>query len=162
MEGHLALYKASLHHARNTIDRRSLEALRVYTSLLKGCSYCVDHHFIGLKSQLKDDAKSAAVRAALESDDLSRTFSAHEVAAIEYTRTLTKEPDSLTQNNIEVMRNAGWTDGQILETNQVVAYFNYANRTVLGLGVSTDGDVLGLSPNATDNPADWSHRSVQD
>ena len=31
-------------------------------------------------------------------------------------------------------------------------------RTVSGLGVSTDGDILGLSPGNSDNPDDWSHR----
>jgi hypothetical protein len=29
---------------------------------------------------------------------------------------------------------------------------------VQGLGVSTDGDVLGLSPGNSDNLDDWSHR----
>ena len=29
---------------------------------------------------------------------------------------------------------------------------------VLGLGVTTDGDILGLSPGNSDNPDDWSHR----
>ena len=39
----------------------------------------------------------------------------------------------------------------------VTAYFAYANRTVLGLGVTTDGDILGLSPNASDGD-DWKHQ----
>ena len=158
----MALYKATLHHARNTVDRWFLEALGVYTSLLNGCAYCVDHHFIGMKRQLKDDARAAAIRAAVESQDLTSVFSAKEISAFEYARVLTKDPGSLTQDNIEAMRSTGWPDDQILEINQVVAYFNYANRTVLGLGVSTDGDVLGLSPNAADNPEDWSHRPIQD
>lgn len=162
MEGHMALYKATLHHARNTIDRWFLEALGVYTSLLNGCSYCVAHHFIGMKKQLKDDARADTIRAAFKSEDLTSAFSARETAAFEYARVLTKEPDSLTQNDIEAMRRAAWPDDQILEINQVIAYFNYANRTVLGLGVSTKDDVLGLSPNAAGDPKDWSHRPVQD
>jgi hypothetical protein len=44
-----------------------------------------------------------------------------------------------------------------LEINQVVAYFNYANRTVLGLGVETSGDLLGLSPGDSDDPENWQH-----
>ena len=88
-------------------------------------------------------------------------FSAQEIAAIKYTALLTKAPGSLKQDDIETMRNAGWPDDQILEINQVVAYFNYANRTVLGLGVCTTGDILGLSPNATDDPEDWNHRTVE-
>ncbi|MBQ57963.1 alkylhydroperoxidase, partial [bacterium] len=30
-------------------------------------------------------------------------------------------------------------------------------RTVLGLGCSTEGDILGLSPNKNDDPNDWNH-----
>ena len=55
-------------------------------------------------------------------------------------------------------RDAGVSDGEILEINQVVAYFAYANRTVLGLGCSTKGDVLGLSPGNGDDPQDWGHQ----
>jgi UDP-glucuronate 4-epimerase len=32
---------------------------------------------------------------------------------------------------------------QILEVNQVCAYFNYSNRLLNGLGVTTQGDVIG-------------------
>ena len=41
--------------------------------------------------------------------------------------------------------------------NQVTAYFAYANRTVQGLGGTTEGEVLGLSPDSTDNTGDWEH-----
>jgi hypothetical protein len=39
----------------------------------------------------------------------------------------------------------------------VTAYFSYANRTVLGLGCSSKGDILGLSPNKSDDPDNWNH-----
>jgi hypothetical protein len=52
------------------------------------------------------------------------------------------------------MRVAGLKDGEILEVNQVAAYFAYANRTVTGLGVSTEGEKLGLSP---ENNEHWEH-----
>ena len=51
----------------------------------------------------------------------------------------------------EVMRaraaEAGLDDAGILDLNQVVAYFAYANRIASGLGVDLTGDTLGLSPN---------------
>ena len=43
----------------------------------------------------------------------------------------------------EALRSAGWTDGEILEINQIVGYFNYVNRLLNGLGVTTEGDVVG-------------------
>ena len=63
----------------------------------------------------------------------------------------------MTEDLVIQMRNAGYSDGEILEINQVTAYFSYANRTVLGLGCSTEGDDLGLSPNKSDDPDNWSH-----
>jgi hypothetical protein len=33
----------------------------------------------------------------------------------------------------------------------------YANRTVLGLGVGTAGDIIGLSPGDSGDPDNWSH-----
>ena len=64
----------------------------------------------------------------------------------------------LTEKNIIELRESGYTDGEILEINQVSAYFSYANRTVLGLGCNTDGDIIGLSPGNSDDPDDWGHR----
>ena len=43
MEGHL--YKYVLHHSGNTVDKRFLETIGVYVSLLNDCAYCVEHHF---------------------------------------------------------------------------------------------------------------------
>jgi uncharacterized protein YciW len=53
------------------------------------------------------------------------------------------------------MRAAGLTDGEILEVNQVAAYFAYANRTVSGLGVTTHGTSWATprrTPRATPGP----------
>ena len=71
---------------------------------------------------------------------------------------LTENASSVTVDDINTMRDVGFDDGQILEINQVAAYFAYANRTVLGLGIHIDGDVLGLSPGNSENSNDWNHR----
>ena len=76
---------------------------------------------------------------------------------MEYARQLTRDPGGIRQDIIKRLRAAGYSDGEILEINQVSAYFSYANRTVLGLGCSTEGDILGLSPNNNDDPNDWGH-----
>jgi len=79
-------------------------------------------------------------------------------AGIAYAKALTLDAKSLEKKNIIDLKTMGFSDGEILEINQVVSYFNYANRTVLGLGVHTKGDVLGLSPNNSDDPDNWSHQ----
>ena len=44
---------------------------------------------------------------------------------------------------VDALRTANCDDGEILEVNQVVAYFNYSNRLLNGLGVTTEGDAVG-------------------
>lgn len=157
MDGHMTLYKYVLHHSANTVPKWFLEALGVLVSMLNGCDYCVEHHFAGLARLLGDETQARSLRTALMTDDMT-PFSPRESAAIGYARALTAAPAKMSAAPVEAMRAAGWSDGEILEINQVVAYFAYANRTVQGLGVSTEGDILGLSPNNSDNPDDWSHR----
>ena len=161
MEGHLALYKHVLHHSANTTPKWLLETIGVQVSLLNGCRYCVDHHYAGLKRLLGDPVKALMIRTGIENGDLSATgLSMAEQAALAYAAILTLSPmaeDALLAA-VEAMRSTGWDDGGILEVNQVTAYFAYANRTVLGLGVNTEGDTLGLSPGNAEDPEDWAHR----
>jgi uncharacterized peroxidase-related enzyme len=159
MEGHMALYKYVLHHSANTVPKSFLETIGVWVSLLNRCAYCVEHHFAGLSRLVSDDARSAAIRTALETGEIEAgPFAAREKLALRYAEALTRDPPSVTEKMVARMRAAGFDDGEILEINQVSAYFSYANRTVLGLGCSTDGDILGLSPNQSDDPENWSHR----
>lgn len=158
MEGHMAIYKYVLHHSGNTIPKWFLEALGVWVSALNDCDYCFQHHFAGMKRLVADDAKSEAIKAAIIGRDINKApLSEREKLAMVYAQALTAAPPKATQSMVIELRNAGYEDGEVLEINQVVSYFAYANRTVLGLGCSTDGDIIGLSPNNSDNPDDWSH-----
>ncbi len=158
MEGHMAIYKYVLHHRDNTIDKWFLETLGVWVSTLNKCDYCVEHHFAGLKRLLNDEAKANQIRSAIDTNNIENApLENRQKTAMEYARKLTNNPGSIREENIEKLRADGFTDGEILEINQVCAYFSYANRTVLGLGCSTKGDVLGLSPNNNDDPNDWGH-----
>lgn len=157
LEAHMAVYKYVLHHHANRLPKWFLETIGVYVSLLNQCGYCVDHHSAGLARLLQDEARSAAIGVALRADRPEDAFSGRELAALRYARTLTREPARLALADIDAMRASGLDDGEILEVNQVVAYFAYANRTVLGLGVSTQGDILGLSPGDSSDPENWSH-----
>jgi uncharacterized peroxidase-related enzyme len=157
MEGHMHLYKYVLHHSANTVPKHFLETIGVQVSLLNGCSYCVEHHFQGLRRLLADDDRANEIRGALEAGDAAPAFDAKHQAALRYAEHLTRDPATVTADAVEEMRSAGWDDGEILEINQVTAYFSYANRTVLGLGVSTEGDILGLSPGDNADPDNWNH-----
>ena len=157
MEGHLALYKATLHHSGNTLPKSFLETLGLFVSVLNRCGYCIDHHYEGLRRRLKDDDRAQAILAAFNRIRPQDAFAGKELAALAYTAALTRNPSVVAEKHINGLRKAGFDDGEILEINQVVSYFAYANRTVLGLGVTTEGDVLGLSPSSGESD-NWSHR----
>ncbi len=157
MDGHMAIYKNVLHHSSNTVPTWFLETIGVLVSRLNACDYCVDHHFAGLV-RLLDPTRAAALREALVNGRFDDAFDAREAAALRYAVKLTRDPASVAEADVVAMRAAGFDDGQILEVNQIVAYFAYANRTVLGLGIDTHGDILGLSPGESDDPRAWSHR----
>jgi alkylhydroperoxidase family enzyme len=75
-----------------------------------------------------------------------------------YAAKVTTDAADVSEEDVEDLRNAGFDDGEILEINQVTAYFAYANRMVLGLGINTGGDIIGLSPGDDSDPDNWSHK----
>ena len=158
MEGHMALYKSVLHHSRNRLPRALLETAGVYASMLNGCAYCVEHHLAGLGRLLEDDVRLANVRFALEHDRPEEAFTGRDLAVLRYAKALTLHPADVDPSLVDALRAEGMDDGEILEANQVIAYFAYANRTAQGLGISSEGDLLGTSPNAAEDPDDWRHR----
>ena len=157
MEGHMSLYKYVLHHPHNKLPKSYLETIGVYVSILNKCRYCIDHHYAGLLRLLQDDARGAEIRKALDANDPAAAFDGRELAGLRYVEKLTTAPSGLVQADIVALREAGLDDGEILEINQVTDYFAYANRTVLGLGIDTDGDIIGLSPGDDSDPDNWSH-----
>jgi len=155
LEGHMALYKAALHHPRNKLPTWFLESIGVLVSLLNNCAYCARHHGVGLERLLQKENKNyREYRAQLDQEQPGEPFTVAEQAALAYARKLTLDPGGIGQADIDAMKAKGLKDGQILEVNQVSAYFAYANRTVTGLGVDTAGEVLGLSP---EDSEDWHH-----
>lgn len=157
MEGHMSLYKYVLHHPRNALPKSYLETIGVYVSLLNECRYCIDHHFAGLIRLLQDDSRATAIRSALDKNKPAAAFDGKELAGLEYVEKLTTNAAAMLAGDIDALREAGFEDGEILEINQVAAYFAYANRTVLGLGINTEGDDVGLSPGDSSDPDNWSH-----
>lgn len=155
MAGHMALYKSVMHHPGNEVPTWFLEAIGVLVSRLNGCEYCDRHHTVGM-SRLLHGAASDYDRS-LDQDPPGSPFTRAEQAALEYAAKLTRSPASIRAKDIEMLRNAGWTDGQILEINQAASYFAYANRSVQGLGVDTEGEALGLSPADDGDENDWNH-----
>ncbi len=155
--GHMTLYKSVLHHTGNTLPKWYLEAIGIYVSHLNHCNYCVKHHSAGLKRLLNNKEQSALFFEAIDNDDLKSFFNTKYLTGINYAKKLTLSLSKVNKNDLKQLKQDGFTDGEILEINQVTSYFNYVNRSVLGLGVDTKGDIVGLSPKENDDPENWEH-----
>ncbi|WP_299440619.1 peroxidase-related enzyme [uncultured Aquimarina sp.] len=155
--GHMGLYKNVLHNSNNTLPKWYLETLGVYVSHLNQCDYCVEHHAAGLKRLLADDTKFDQIVTCIQNDKLDTVFSDQYLEGMGYAKKLTLSHNTITKSDIKNLKKHNLTDGEVLEINQVVSYFNYVNRTVVGLGVNTHGDIIGLSPNNSNDPDSWGH-----
>jgi len=143
MEGHVVLYRSVLHSPDNTLPLWLLELVASYTSIINQCAYSLTHHFANARRLLQDERRADAIYDALAAQQPERQFAGKELAILRYTRKLTAAVGNMNPDDVAALRAAGCSDGEILEVNQVCAYFNYSNRLLNGLGVTTEGDVIG-------------------
>ena len=92
------------------------------------------HHRRGLRRLLKDDALLAAVEADWSSADLGQKRQAMLAFAIK----LTVTPGEMTPADAQALRDADFSDRDILDITEVVGYYAYANRIADGLGIETE------------------------
>lgn len=146
LQGHLSLYKAALHSKPNNLSNRERELVAVCVSLLNECDYCVKHHQAGLARHIKSSELAEELAQASIGKLQSDNFTQRDRAMCDYAAKLTLTPTLMEESDLEPLRRAGFDDTAILDLNQVVAYFAYANRMVNGLGIYVDGENLGLHP----------------
>lgn len=141
--GHVALYRACLHDDANTLAPWLQETIASYVSMLNDCPYSLANHWANARHLIGDAARADAIEAALAADAPERALDGAALALMRYARKLTREPGAMAQADVEALRAEGLDDGRILEANQIIGYFNYVNRQLNGLGVTTEGDVVG-------------------
>ncbi len=92
------------------------------------------HHGAGLRKLTGDDALVAA----LELDWRTAPVSDADRAMLAYAIRLTSEPWSVTGQDVEALRQAGFSDAAILDICQITGYFAFVNRLADGLGVELE------------------------
>ena len=107
MVGHKALYKNVLHHCNYTISKWFLETVDIYASILNDCSYCIDHHFNGLKRILNEDIKAELIKKKLITNSFETFFDKDYSLVLRYAEKLTKNPSQITKDQIVELINTG-------------------------------------------------------
>lgn len=135
-----------MHTKPNELSNRERELIAVCVSRTNLCTYCITHHQAGLARIVEDEGLAEEISKASVNEIQSDNLTERERAFCDYAMKLTISPGQMEKNDIKQLREAGLSDSGILDLNQIVAYFAYANRTINGLGVDTTGDTLGLHP----------------
>ena len=61
-------------------------------------------------------------------------------AACDFAVRMTHQPASVGQDDIDRLREVGWSDPAIHDAIQVVSYFNYINRVADAVGIEDEPD----------------------
>ena len=143
LRGHMALYRATLHDDTNTLPAWLQECIASWVSILNDCSYALANHWANARHLIGDDERADRIEAALAARRPEDAFEGRDLALMRYAEKLTVRPGDMERSDVDALFAAGLDDGEILEANQIVGYFNYVNRCLNGLGVTTEGDVVG-------------------
>ena len=153
MAAHLDLYMA-LMFGSSRLSREERELIAVVVSAANHCHYCVSHHSEALRVYWRDEARVRTLTRDFRAAELPER--SHRIA--EYADKLTRLPDQTTAADIAVLRDAGLSDEEILDTNLVIGYFNFVNRVAMGLGVAgSPEEMRGYStgePDRNENRSD--------
>lgn len=133
---HMDLYM-SIMFSQSPLSRAQREMIAVMVSVANNCEYCQQHHGAALNNYWKDEARVNT----LIKDFNQANLSEKDWMLCAYAQELTLEPQKFEKGNfVEPMKRKGITDREILDATLVVAYFNFVNRLVLGLGVKLEED----------------------
>ncbi len=95
------------------------------------------HHRRGLLRLLQDDELAAAIEADWEHAD---RLDARRKEMLRYAVKLTLRPQEMKRDDVEQLREAGFSDIDVLHIAEVVGYYAYVNRIADGLGVDVEAE----------------------
>jgi uncharacterized peroxidase-related enzyme len=133
---HMELYMAIMY-ARSPLNRAQREMMAVVVSAANNCEYCQIHHKQALQCHWKDESKVNDLASGYGNLSLEETDHALCDLAF-YLTTSPSGPE--VEKIITKLKKLGLEDRAVLDAHLVIAYFNFVNRLVLGLGVTLESD----------------------
>ncbi|GLY02722.1 carboxymuconolactone decarboxylase family protein [Actinoplanes sp. NBRC 101535] len=123
-----------IYDALRCVDRRLVDLLCLYTSLLNGCDYCVD------------DAAGEALRQGWQPGELlalgekhADVYPAATVAALRYAAVLVKGGDAVDEDLLVELRRHFSSDEALVELTAVLSMKNFWNRFATALRIPPEG-----------------------
>ena len=133
---HMELYMHLLY-GKSPVKRYQREMIAVVVSISNKCEYCTIHHAEALNHYWKDDVKIEQLKADFTKLELKEV----DLIYCDLAKCLTLTPSSeKNEKYIKALKILGISEKAILDATMIIAYFNYVNRIILGLGVHIESD----------------------
>jgi len=132
---HMELYMATMF-GKSPLKRYQREMMAVVVSAANRCNYCIEHHEQALLTYWKDETRTELLKHDRANLDLSKTD--RQLCNLAENLTVNEGPDYAQY--VQQLKDTGLDDRAVLDAIQVIAYFNFVNRMVLGLGVVFDDE----------------------
>jgi uncharacterized peroxidase-related enzyme len=129
-------FSNTIHFSEGHLDRRTKEAIASYVSYLNRCPYWLDSHAYFLRVQ---GAQDQTVNAIAEGNLENAGFSPAELLLLDYVKRVTEAAYKTTPEDVQQLRDVGWTEPQIAEAVYITAMFAFFNRVADAFGISPQG-----------------------
>jgi uncharacterized peroxidase-related enzyme len=130
----VTLYEHLFDPHRSHLTAAERELIAVVTSAANGCSYCVFNHTQALASVTGDTVRAQRIAQGFHHVRLSPK----ETALAEVSERLTRDPSRIGEDDLQRLREIGFTQQAVTEVLEIAAFFNYANRLTIALNVVPD------------------------
>ena len=134
--GHLARFSHAIMHEPASISAALRELIAAYTSSLNNCEFCMKAHAAVAGHLYADEEFVWGVLRDPEASELTEK----EKSLLRFVKRVTLSASSITGDETEMLRSAGWDDEAIYYAISACALFNFYNRWVSASGVRPVSD----------------------
>ena len=120
----------AIMYAPGGMPRAERELASSVVSRINGCVYCASVH----AQRFEQLAKRTDVIKEVFKDPYTAGTTERERAIVAFSILLTKEPDQISPQHIQTLKDVGLNDTEILDLIHSIAIFAWANRLMLNLG----------------------------
>jgi uncharacterized peroxidase-related enzyme len=140
---HLGLWNAfydDLMRGESGLTKAQREMIAVVVSTTNRCHYCIVSHSAALRKLTGDPILVEQ----LQTNHAYANVEPRERAMLDFAVKLTEQSHRCTEADVEALRDAGWTDEDIMDIAEVAAMFNFTNRLASGLGWRPNDEYFAL------------------
>ncbi len=120
----------AIMYAPSGMPRSERELASSVVSRINGCVYCASVH----AQRFEQLAKRTDVIKEVFTEPLTAGTNDRERAIVAFSVALTKEPDQISPQHIQTLKDAGLSEIEILDLIHSISIFAWANRLMLNLG----------------------------